>query len=1043
MTKVLQNGLMTRSMNFLFHRRNFKQKNTATCSERKLRLENLEDRMLLAVLPVTGSADAKALISQGFCDSEMNIVSSNIRVTTYSDKIDQTDGLVSLREAINYLESQGTVLFGQAGTITLSQSLGQIVINKNITFDATSTGTITLDAAWTGRIMSVIPPQGKVDVSIKNFRFTQGQGSLGGALWIGNNATVSLSACLLENNSSTEGGAVYLYGTGKLLAYQTVWKNNQASRGGAICVGTSGKIDLDACTFSGNSATEAGGALYVNNTTSTDQAVYITNSLFEANNLTATTTSTTMGGGACMITSGKVTFDGCDFLDNSSAVRDGGAICTSASSPDVYVFNSYLSGNIANRGGAVFLSASTYSQFDGVTFENNTATWAGGGIYNEGSCDLENVSVNTNIVKDNGDDGGGIYNQGYMILAGSVVWGNACLDEEGSGAGIMNSVNGNMFIYDTLISDNVTGSRGLGGGIRNMSQGSINMVNTTVANNSAYEGGGIENSGTISLVSSIVTNNQASGSDGGGIYLEKESSVTITSSTVYGNAAARNGGGICTLGTISLTTSTVTANQDSNWNAQTSGLYEGLSTTDPDYHEPVYDDKAATLYGNITTDVPQDESVSLVLCDAQGNVLQGAIDFAVLASDSVPYSETFQILNNGTNVVTLNTPECTGLNLANFSYLFSSLTVEPGKTIALTITFSPEAQGVSAMDLNFKANGKSQLDAKFVGTVAQNLGIVSQKTPYLSALGGTTTYSVVLNEAPGSDVVVELMVPNGLMCNKTFLTFTTENWSTPQSVQLTTDEDYLSTHQVSSLSIVHRIIPTFATVFASDFDPTLSLFTQKLANVDVSIAPYISVQEGTSVDIPPGYEKLDAQVPASITTTSRGIASYDEFLILNIKVSNPSHKTVSNWTISWGDNTCQTVSHLSNSIKFSHWYSQSGSYNIDIYIEYADGTAENAWHTIATHTTSVASSLAVQAEPLVQSSGMAAAVDSVLETEETSALSGDEVSGEDIAMLSNAAVANTLDTAETCSARSVYFSQLRLDSFFDGNLSLRKKRILS
>ncbi|MDD3586061.1 MAG: hypothetical protein PHQ75_02655, partial [Thermoguttaceae bacterium] len=130
-------------------------------------MENLEDRMLLAVLPVTGSADAKALISQGFCDSEMNIVSSNIRVTTYSDKIDQTDGLVSLREAINYLESQGTVLFGQAGTITLSQSLGQIVINKNITFDATSTGTITLDAAWTGRIMSVIPPQGKVDVSIK------------------------------------------------------------------------------------------------------------------------------------------------------------------------------------------------------------------------------------------------------------------------------------------------------------------------------------------------------------------------------------------------------------------------------------------------------------------------------------------------------------------------------------------------------------------------------------------------------------------------------------------------------------------------------------------------------------------------------------------------------------------------------------------------------------------------------------------------------------------------------------------------------------
>ena len=1044
MTKVTQNGLIARSIDFLFHRWNVEPKKHEARLGRKLRLENLEDRMLRASLPVTGSADANALITQGYCDSEMNIISSKIRVTTYEDKVDPTDGLVSLREAINYVESNSTVLFGQAGTITLNKNLGQLVINKNITFDAMSSGTITLDAAWSGRIMNVRSAQGKIEVLAKNLRFTHGAGEAGGALWIGDGATVSLTECQLENNTASEGGAVYLSGTGKLIASQTVWENNEASRGGAVSVGTSGILDLDSCTFSSNTATEAGGALYVNSTLSNTRAAYITNTLFDANELTATTTSSELGGGACMIVSGEVEFDGCDFLYNKSAVRDGGAISTGTNLPDLFVYNSYFEGNDARCGGAVCLSTSTYSQFDGVTFLNNVAVWAGGGIFNEGSCDLEDVSLNANMVEENGDDGGGIFNSGYMIVSGSVVWGNVCLNEQGSGAGIRND--GKMFISDTLISDNTTGSHGVGGGIRNTESGSINMINSTVANNVAYDtGGGIENTGTISLVSSIITNNQALGtnSDGGGIYLERGSSITLKNSTIYGNTATRYGGGVYTMGAISLTTSTITANQDSNLNAQTSGLYEGLPTTDPDYHEPVYDDKNATLYGNVTTVVLKDESVSLILCDAQGNVLEGTIDFAVLASDSTPYSETFYILNNGTDTVTLNSPNNSGLNLDNFSWDFSSLTVAPGEKISFTISFSPEKAGVSALNLNFMANAKSQLDVKVVGTVTQAIGTVSQKTPYLSALSGATTYTVVLDTAPVSDVIVELLVPNGLKCNKTFLTFTKNDWNIPLSVQLTADQDYLSTHQVSKLSVLHRILPSFNEVFSDDFDPANSLYTQKIASVEVSIAPYVSVQEGTTIDIPPGHEKLDAQVPASMVATTKGIAGYDGLLIINVKTSNPVPKAISTWKINWGDNTYETVSHISKSIKFSHWYSQSGSYNISVYIEYADGTAENAWHTVATHVVNLASSSAVQEGPLVRSTGMAAAVDSVLETGEISTLLEQDILGEDdIAVLSNAAVVNALD-AGTCSMRSVYFSRLRLDSFFDGNLNLKKKRILS
>ena len=84
-------------------------------------------------------------------------------------------------------------------------------------------------------------------------------------------------------------------------------------------------------------------------------------------------------------------------------------------------------------------------------------------------------------------------------------------------------------------------------------------------------GGGIKNSGTLTLDSSIVRNNSAIstngvnfdyiGGDGGGIY--NDANLTVTNSTISGNSA-NNGGGISNAGTLKVNNSTLVGNSAIN-----------------------------------------------------------------------------------------------------------------------------------------------------------------------------------------------------------------------------------------------------------------------------------------------------------------------------------------------------------------------------------------------------------------------------------------------------------------------------------------------
>jgi hypothetical protein len=139
-----------------------------------------------------------------------------------------------------------------------------------------------------------------------------------------------------------------------------------------------------------------------------------------------------------------------------------------------------------------------------------------------------------------------------VILANSTLNGNSAAD----GGGILNT--GTLTFTNSALSGNSASV--YGGGIYN-SSGTVSLYNSTLNGNSTDNiGGGIWNSnqGVVSLNNSTLNGNSAD--DGGGIW--NNGIVTLTHSTLSGNSASTYGGGIYNNinGNLSLNNSIVANN---------------------------------------------------------------------------------------------------------------------------------------------------------------------------------------------------------------------------------------------------------------------------------------------------------------------------------------------------------------------------------------------------------------------------------------------------------------------------------------------------
>ena len=195
-----------------------------------------------------------------------------------------------------------------------------------------------------------------------------------------------------------------------------------------------------------------------------------------------------------------------------------------------------------------------------ITVRNFTlANGDGGGIFVEqGRIDLETVTALNNSAS-NGD-GGFLYLDGNDTSAEiekfCVLNGNSAV----SGGGIFNNV-GALTLSDSVVNNNQ--ASGLGGGIyTNAGVSATQVVRCTIAGNTANNyGGGINHvGGSLSIVSSTISGNRATGFAGGGIESYGEGTLSVINSTVSGNRSGFYGSGILSTNETTIVNSTIVFN---------------------------------------------------------------------------------------------------------------------------------------------------------------------------------------------------------------------------------------------------------------------------------------------------------------------------------------------------------------------------------------------------------------------------------------------------------------------------------------------------
>jgi len=240
-------------------------------------------------------------------------------------------------------------------------------------------------------------------------------------------------------------------------------------------------------------------------------------------------------------------------LDNTTS--GGGGIYNNGENAILTIVDTTVSSNWAfgGAGGGIYNNGGTL-RITGSIISLNMATGissVGGGIFNVGMMDIYHSAISDNHAS---IAGGGIYNVGTLTITDSTINGNLAgspLQGSGFGGGISNE---RILVIrnSTIHSNSASGKNsGTGGGIASGgSNGTLEIINSTISSNSAnLDGGGIANSAPLTLTHSTMSDNAANRNGGGMItYATLEIGHTILSAGVSGANIFNNGGTVTSLG---------------------------------------------------------------------------------------------------------------------------------------------------------------------------------------------------------------------------------------------------------------------------------------------------------------------------------------------------------------------------------------------------------------------------------------------------------------------------------------------------------------
>jgi hypothetical protein len=543
---------------------------------------------------------------------EARVVPTTVTVTSATD--DPTD-TGSLRYILEHATAGEMIDFASTvRSITLSTQSGAnttgLVIGTDVTIvNDQGSGSVTIDGGGATTGFSVFTVDSRVTASISGLTITNGRSAAEGG-GINNNGTLTVSSSTFSNNSATDSGGG-IFNSSTLTVSNCTLSNNSGILGGGIY--NVGMMTVSDSTLSNNSTSLGGGGIYSH------------------------LASTTLNGD---IVVGNTDTSGPDDVDGTGPVSTAsenliGADLTSSLTNGV---NGNLVGVTVAQAGLAPLGyyggpTQTFALLPG-SFAIGKGLVSGAGDTDErgmarpsgvqgdvGAFQTTSLAVNTtdssgpvalgelslrdavNIVDADTVTGSPepitfdptvfataqtiTLNSGTLTLGSSGTV--APISIAGPAAGL--TIDGNNACTVFQVNSNVTASLSgltiahgkaslfIGGGILN--SGTLTVTNSTFSNNSAtFDGGGILNSGTLTITNSTFSNNSA-GDTGGGI--ANGGTLTLTNSTFANNSAssdfAGSGGGISNDGTLTVTNSTFSNNSaNGSFGSTGGGIFNFIGT---------------------------------------------------------------------------------------------------------------------------------------------------------------------------------------------------------------------------------------------------------------------------------------------------------------------------------------------------------------------------------------------------------------------------------------------------------------------------------
>jgi Ca2+-binding RTX toxin-like protein len=399
-----------------------------------------------------------------------------------------------------------------------------------------------------------------------------------------NYGVLTLTDSIISGNTSS-GGAGGIYNAGIATITNSIISNN--STGGNIQAGgisnSGGTVTITNTTINDNTAIYYGGGIF-----NYQGTVNVTNSTIKNN------TAGFDGGGIKNYSSGIVNLKSSNVSNNNASDGDGiyndGQLTISNNSSISLNqgdglrngYGSKVSTTITDSLISNNTTQGVFSTSGDITITNSTIKDNGQeGIYNLGPpLATSTINVNNTVISGNGKEGiknssianvtnstihsnkdGGFANYGTATITNSVIRDNTT---SGYGGGVFNNY-GSITIIDTLINNNSASEQGGGFYNRSSTLNTINILNSTISNNSATFGGGIINWGYIDEFS---VDEYIDGKYVKKSYLyDVRSNINLNNTTISGNTSLSSGGGIYNtpLGDININNSTITNNTaDSN-----------------------------------------------------------------------------------------------------------------------------------------------------------------------------------------------------------------------------------------------------------------------------------------------------------------------------------------------------------------------------------------------------------------------------------------------------------------------------------------------